>query len=90
MNLKSTMGRITELEELVARLRAENDLLKSQVYRFENVKKDDKQLWLCTGLSSTMWTNLLDSLQPSPANMLSSRSSTTKSQGRQRSVGAGV
>ena len=90
MDLKSTMGRITELEELVAQLRAENDLLESQVYRFENVKKDDKQLRFCTGLSSTMWTNLWDFLQPSPANMLSSRSAATESQGRQRSVGAGV
>ena len=58
MDLTSTMGWITELEELVARLRAENDLLKSQVYRFENVKEDDMQLRLRTGLSSTMWTNL--------------------------------
>ena len=39
MDLKSTMGRITELEELVAQLRAENDLLKSQVYRFEKCKE---------------------------------------------------
>ncbi len=47
--------RMLELERSNAGLRAENNILRSQLFRYDNVKTDGSQLLFITGLSPNMY-----------------------------------
>ena len=69
------MQKVAELESVVAALKKENTLLRSQLLRFENVAKDDKELLFYTGIDQEMWDCLWNFLKPSPGAILSNRAS---------------
>lgn len=87
--LEESEGRIRELEQTVFLLQQENRILKSQVFRFENVKNDDEQLTFLTGLDRNQWDTLWAFLQPSEENVLSQHASAAESKGRLVSHGRG-
>ena len=59
------LQKVAELESVVAALKKENTLLRSQLLRFENVAKDDKELLFYTGIDRLMWDFLWNFLKPS-------------------------
>ena len=71
--LKEARSKILELDTCFAKVRAENDLLKSQVFRYDNVKGDPQQPLFLTGLTIGMWDALWEFLKPSPENVLAQK-----------------
>ena len=88
-DLKAAEERIRQLERSLSSAEAENQLLRRQLFRFCNVKKDSAQMLFFTGLDTEMWTALWTFLNPSPETILSVRSAVKEEEGRSRYPGAG-
>ena len=73
----------------LAQAALENDLLKSQVFRYANIKSDSAQMLFLTGLSKDMWHALWTYLKPSRENVLSAKSAAAEAAGRTNAPGAG-
>ena len=67
--LEAAETRVKELEHSVSVLTAETRSLKSQIFRFENIKHDGNQLSFLTGLSRDVWDVIWSYLQPSDGNV---------------------
>ena len=82
LELKEARERIVSLEHASSALLGENKLLKSQVFRYVNVKEDSVQLMYLTDLTIEIWDALWEFLDPSPENVLSAKSAATEEEGR--------
>ena len=78
-----------DLKDSVTSLQAEIKLLRSQVFRFRNVKNDHEQLMFLCGLSPEMWSALWMFLEPLPTAILSERCAAKEEDGRLNCPGAG-
>lgn len=87
--LRYAKKRIEELEAANTSLREENARLRSQVFRYDNIKDDGAQLAYLTGLTQDMWRALWQYLKPSRADVLSAQSAESESKGRVNAPGAG-
>ena len=77
------------METSTSSLRVENDLLKSQVFRYANIKSDSAQMLFLTGLSKDMWHALWTYSKPSRENVLSAKAAAAGAAGRTNAPGAG-
>ena len=73
-DLATAQQTVVDLESVVSKLKAENNILRSQVFHFVNVRKDFSQLIFFTGLDLDMWQALWNFLKPSPGNVVSAKS----------------
>ena len=87
--LSEARKRIAHLEEANASLRGNLDVLKSQVFRYENIKEDRRQLLFLTGLTPEMWFALWSFIKPSRENIISAKSAASEARGRVNTAGAG-
>ena len=58
------------LEDKIDRLKFELRHLKSQLFRFDNIRHDSKQIEFLTGLTRKSWDCLWQFLEPSEENIL--------------------
>ena len=77
------------MEATLLALKAENALLKSQVFRYCNIKADAAELLFLTGLTFETWDALWKFLKATPANIQSAKSATSEAEGRYNCPGAG-
>ena len=87
--LSEARKRIAHLEEANASLRGNLDVLKSQVFRYENIKEDRRQLLFLTGLTPEMRFALWSFIKPSRENIISAKSAASEARGRVNTAGAG-
>lgn len=87
--LSSVRAMLKEQEAEVARLRRENEMLRSQLFRFENIKNDVTQMKFLTGLTPEIWSSVWSYLKPSQQNLLSVQASEKESEGRRITQGSG-
>lgn len=81
--------RAEALQAQIDSLMAEVLLLKSQLFRYDNIKHDGKQLAYLTGLSPGNWDLLWNFLKVSDENILSQSASRTSLKGRRIAKGSG-
>ena len=87
--LEKADAQVQELEHTVAVLREENRVLRTQVFRFENIKCDSEELSFLTGVNKSTWDVLWDFLKPSDNNVLSAHTSAAMDKGRKVAPGRG-
>lgn len=80
---------VKQLESQVAALQIEVKLLKSQLFRYENIRGNEQEMEFLTGLNTTTWDILWVLLDVSHANVLSVKASASESQGRKIAKGSG-
>lgn len=80
-------AKIEELERQVLSLTADVQHLRSQIFRFVNIRDD--QLEFLTGLSSATWKVLWAFLKAAPGAVLSEAAASTLSAGRKIAPGSG-
>lgn len=71
--LKDAVEKISALEKEVSSLKAEVQLVRSQLIRYINIKEDPVQMKFMTGLTPALWDVLWSYLKPSTANVISAR-----------------
>lgn len=88
-DLEAANSRILELEQNVKVLTDENRLLRSQIFRFENIQSESDRLSFLTGLNRQTWDSVWAFLQPSEENVLSTHASAAIEKGRKIAHGRG-
>ena len=79
--LRQAKEQIKTLEEKVTSLDADVKLLRTQIFRFDNIKGDGQKLMFLTGLNVGMWSALWQFLKPSPTDVISRRSAEKEAEG---------
>ena len=87
--LRQAKEQIKTLEEKVTSLDADVKLLRTQIFRSDNIKRDGQKLMFLTGLNVGMWSALWQFLKPSPTDVISRRSAEKEAEGRLNCPGAG-
>ena len=79
--LAESERRSQEHELQIEELKKENQLLRSQLFRFENVSKDHAQLEYLTGLSKHTWNVVWKFLRVSPEKLVSQEAASRRQRG---------
>ena len=89
LQLQELRAKVRERDGDIERLKLEVAHLKTQLFRFANVKHNPDELEFLTGLTPTVWRVVWDFLEPSHANVLSARAAAKESSGRVIRQGSG-
>ena len=82
LQLQELRAKVRERDGDIERLKLEVAHLKTQLFRFANVKHNPDELEFLTGLTPTVWRVVWDFLEPSHANVASARAAAKESSGR--------